>query len=109
MATRSPGRLELRIVSDPATLRDVRREVEAFAAACGCDPQCGNDVGLCVNEALANVMRHAYHGAADQPIVIEVEDIGAKIEVRIRDWGEAFDPAALKRREYDPLEPGGLG
>ena len=28
------------------------------------------DVGLCVNEALANVMRHAYGGATDRPIVI---------------------------------------
>jgi anti-sigma regulatory factor (Ser/Thr protein kinase) len=90
-------------------LRDVRRQIEDFAAARGCDSHCCDDLGLVANEALANVMRHAYHGATDQPIEIVVQDFGAKIELRIRDWGVPFDPAVLKRREYDPLEPGGLG
>jgi serine/threonine-protein kinase RsbW len=105
----SPVRLELNIVSDPANLREVRREVEQFAAEHGCDECCRNDIGLCVNEALANVMRHAYRGATDQPIGIQVEDLGDRVRVRIRDWGRSFDPAVLKDRPYDPLEPGGLG
>lgn len=108
----SSTRLELNINSDPATLHDVRTRIESFAANCGCDARCCEDVGLCVNEALANIMRHAYRGAIDQPIAIEVEDAGQRVIVRIRDWGRSFDPAAVlanREREYDPLEPGGLG
>lgn len=104
-------RLELKINSDPATLHEVRTRIEAFVAECGCRKKCCDDVGLCINEALANVMRHAYRGATDQPIVIEVEDAADQVRIRIRDWGRSFDPAILKDRDrvYDPLEPGGLG
>lgn len=105
----SSKRLELKIASDPATLHDVRLQIETFVAGCGGEKQCCDDVGLCLNEALANVMRHAYRGATDQPIVIEVEDIGDQVRILIRDWGRSFDPAVLKDRQHDPLQPGGLG
>jgi serine/threonine-protein kinase RsbW len=105
----SPDRLELKINSDPATLRDVRKALEEYAARHGGDECCQNDIGLCVNEALANVMRHAYRGVKDQPIEVSIEDVGERLVIRLRDWGQPFDPAVLKDRKYDPLEPGGLG
>jgi len=105
----SPKQLQLKINSDPATLQEVRKTLEDFAAQHGGDESCQNDIGLCVNEALANVMRHAYRGAKDQPIEISIEDAGARLVIRLRDWGQSFDPAVLKDRKYDPLEPGGLG
>jgi anti-sigma regulatory factor (Ser/Thr protein kinase) len=105
----SGNRIKMSIVSDPMALKDARLTAEAFAAAKGGDQQCCFDLGLCINEALANVMRHAYRGAKDRPIEIEVEDSGDQLIVRIRDWGEKFDPKILDNREYDPHTPGGLG
>ena len=29
--------------------------------------------------------------------------------VSIRDWGNGVDPSTMPCREYDPLEPGGVG
>src|SRR5215212_368596 len=66
----NPPALRLKITSDPATLASTRRAVEMFAAQCGFDETARGEIGLVINEALANVMRHAYQGATDQPIEV---------------------------------------
>ena len=98
------------IRSDPANIAAVRHAVEALAGEVGLDEREVGDVGLCVNEALANVMRHAYGGAADRPIVIRAwREDAAGLVVTIRDWGSGVDPASIPPKPYDPCEPGGLG
>src|SRR3954464_6628241 len=68
-----PNRIELNINSDPTNLAAARTTVEQFAQSQGdFDDKAVNEIGLVVNEALANVMRHAYRGATDQPIRITV-------------------------------------
>jgi anti-sigma regulatory factor (Ser/Thr protein kinase) len=73
VSTQNPGRLELKITSDPANLRHVRISVEEFAVAAGMTLDECNAIGLAVNEALANVIRHGYGGAKDQPILVTAE------------------------------------
>ena len=97
------------IPSDPSAIAPVRRSVERVATSVGMDERAAADVGLCVNEALANVMRHAYGGATDRPIAVSCHCQGDELVVTIRDWGNGVNPADLPPRPYDPLEPGGLG
>ncbi|MGE5608727.1 MAG: ATP-binding protein [Bacillota bacterium] len=101
--------VEWRIVSHPANLAVVRRGVEALAGQHGFDLQSRDEIGLCVNEALANVIRHAYRGAVDQPIVITVTCLNEAIQITIRDWGNGIDPLDQPAGEYDPLQGGGVG
>ncbi len=105
--------LSLRFQSDPATLAPVRLEVEALAAGLGFEEDGVFKIGLCVNEALANVIRHAYGNATDRPIELTAEPITspAGIRIRIRDWGCGVDPLTLPKNQVpkDPLNPGGLG
>jgi anti-sigma regulatory factor (Ser/Thr protein kinase) len=101
-------RLRLEITSDPIHLAPVRRAVEAFSTAAGFDETAVGEIGLCVNEALANVTRHAYAGATDRPILIEGQFENGQIEIKIRDWGNGRDPSVVPPKE-DPLIPGGLG
>ncbi len=104
------GRLELRIDSDPATLAPTRKTLEAFTLACGLGEKAAQDVGLCLNEVLANVMRHAYGGRTDRPIVITAErGENDGVTVNVRDWGNGVDPSMLPRDSYNPLTPGGVG
>jgi serine/threonine-protein kinase RsbW len=106
----TPTKLELRIASDPARLAEVRKAVESFATGRGLDATAAGELGLCVNEALANVMRHAYAGRKDRPIVVAADERGAGcVCVTIRDWGNGVDPSTLPRPKYDPLTPGGVG
>ena len=118
-----PGGLRLEVPADPAALAEVRRAVEAYAAQAGFDPKAVGDVGLCVNEAMANVIRHAYRGAGARPILITADYLPpaggraggpadcepARLRVTIRDWGSGLNPSSLPAREHDPCTPGGLG
>jgi anti-sigma regulatory factor (Ser/Thr protein kinase) len=101
--------VDVTIQSDPANIAAVRRAVEEAAASAGLDERSVAEVGLCVNEALANVMRHAYGGATDRPIWLAAHSQDGGLVVTIRDWGNGVNPASLPPKPFDPLEPGGLG
>jgi anti-sigma regulatory factor (Ser/Thr protein kinase) len=117
-----PQPLELRLSNDPAEIAPARRAIEAFCTAHGLGAHATCEVGLCLNEALANVIRHAYGGASGQPILVTGEWLerapasadersypAGAVRVTIRDWGSGINPAALQTKPHDPLEPGGLG
>jgi anti-sigma regulatory factor (Ser/Thr protein kinase) len=114
---RTDCRVELKFASDPSTLRPVRLELEQFAQEMGVGNELVDRMGLVLNEALANVMRHGYGGARDKPIVVTFEcrgeAAGKELEIRIRDWARPFDPAKLPadppKPDPDTIKPGGLG
>lgn len=102
-------RLVLNVTSDPANLAPTRRACEAFCRGLGLDDAACADVGLCVNEAMANVTRHAYGGATDRPVSVVAEAIETGVRITIRDWGSGVNPLAAPSKCRDPLQPGGLG
>ena len=111
-ALRRPAGLRLQVDSDPARLGEVRKAVEAFAAAAGFSERAVADLGLSVNEAMANVIRHAYSGAENRPIVVtaDLDDLDAvQVRVKIRDWGNGVNPMDRPPPPFDPTRPGGLG
>jgi serine/threonine-protein kinase RsbW len=104
------GRLEMKLTSDPANIAAVRHAVEDLGCRkVGLDQSAAGEVGLCVNEALANVMRHAYEGATGKPIVVTAQCQEDALVVTIRDWGNGVNPATVPHPPFDPLKPGGLG
>ena len=110
--TTSPRRLELKVTSHPADLAPVRKAIESFAASHRFDEKSVAEIGLVVNEAIANIIRHAYRGKQDRPVHVVAavdERDGGTIVITLRDWGSGVDPTTLPKREYDPLEPGGVG
>jgi anti-sigma regulatory factor (Ser/Thr protein kinase) len=121
-ATHAGDRLVLNVTSDPANLGPVRRACEAFCRRQGLDEAAAGDVGLCVNEAMANVTRHAYGGATDRPVAVVAEAVDAigsavpdgspaarSVRIVMRDWGNGVNPLMLPPKPPDPLQPGGLG
>jgi serine/threonine-protein kinase RsbW len=105
----SPPPLRLKITSDPATLASTRRAVEMFAAQCGFDETARGEIGLVINEALANVIRHAYQGATDQPIEVSAQKTESGMSLSVRDWGLGVNPMDLPQKKHDPMRPGGVG
>lgn len=106
---RSSDKLDLKFSSSPANVSTVRKSIEQFCQATGLDATACEEVGLVVNEALANVMRHAYAGAEDRPVEVSVQHKDGGVQIDIRDWGSGVDPTCLCRPEPDPLTPGGIG
>jgi anti-sigma regulatory factor (Ser/Thr protein kinase) len=103
----APRPLRLNITSDPANLALVRHACEDYCQRCGLSSAATADVGLCVNEAMANITRHAYAGAHDKPVELNGWCDAGGVHVSIRDWGSGELPEPREKR--DPLTPGGLG
>ena len=109
----TPLRLELNLTSDTSHLADTRRTVERFATSCGFDGDATDQIGLCVNEAIANVIRHAYDGTPGRPIHLSAEATGEpdwpSIRIVLRDWGNGKCPVWKPAKCPEALEPGGVG
>ena len=109
MARSDTTSLDLQLRSDPACIAPARQAVEEFCTLVGLDAHAIAEVGLCVNEAIANIIRHAYDGASDRPIHLTAVADDGKVTVRLRDWGKGVNPHAVAKPKRDPLRPGGLG
>src|SRR5688572_18019028 len=105
----NPLPLRLKITSDPATLASTRRAVEMFAAQCGFDETARGEIGLVINEALANVIRHAYQGATDQPIEVSAQKTDGGMSLSVREWGLRVNHLEVPQKKHDPLRPRGIG
>ena len=108
---KTPSRaLRLNVTSDPAYLATVRRACEAFCVEWGLGEAAAGDVGLVVNEAMANITRHAYAGATDKPVSVtgQWDAASQSVKINLRDWGSGFNPASVQPKQ-DPTKPGGLG
>jgi anti-sigma regulatory factor (Ser/Thr protein kinase) len=109
MNASASDKLDLNILSDPANVSAVRVSIEQFCQAAGLDEPATQEVGLVVNEALANVIRHAYGGAKDKPVRITAVRQGQGVQITIRDWGSGFDPSVCQLPKRDVWTPGGVG
>jgi anti-sigma regulatory factor (Ser/Thr protein kinase) len=109
MSDTTPTNLSMQIRSDPAELGQIRRQMEAIAAGAGLSEEQVARVVLAVDEALTNVIRHAYDGRPDGRINIAIRAGGGELRIVIRDYGRAVDPARIHSRDLDDVRPGGLG
>lgn len=101
--------LMIKTTSTPAELAPVRRQIEQFCREVGFDDRAVGEIGLCVNEAMANIIRHAYRGHEDKPIEVGASMTDGMLAVTLRDWGEGLAPGPLPAMKHDPMHPGGLG
>jgi anti-sigma regulatory factor (Ser/Thr protein kinase) len=95
--------------SDPRYLPVVRGAVGALAAAMGWDESDCRAITLALDEALANIIRHAYHNRTDGPIELEFRESAEGLEIVLLDNGEAPDRTKICARAIACDQPGGLG
>ena len=110
MSTASPGlHVRFAIPSDPRYLPIVRGTVGPLAAAIGWDEDECRAITLAVDEAITNVIRHAYHNRRDCVIDMECRESADGMEIILLDNGEAPDKSKICARELGCAQPGGLG
>lgn len=95
--------------SDPEMLRSVRRKVTAIASDVGFDEDARGRLVLAVDEAVANVIRHAYGGCCDGRFELSVWLDADALRFELRDWAAPVDPERIKPRDLSECRPGGLG
>jgi anti-sigma regulatory factor (Ser/Thr protein kinase) len=101
--------IKIAVPSDPRYLPVVRGAIGPLAAAMGWDEASCLEITLAVDEAITNVIRHAYHNRADGRIELECRECADGLEITLLDQGEAPDPAKICARELGAAQPGGLG
>src|SRR5437899_1249945 len=95
--------------SDVRYLPVVRGAVGNLASAVGWEEADCRAIALAVDEALANVIRHAYHNRTDGLIELECKESGDGLEFVLLDRGDAPDLSKICAREIGCDQPGGLG
>jgi anti-sigma regulatory factor (Ser/Thr protein kinase) len=97
---------DLRHLADMRTLvGDICRQVWELPG----DSTGIEELQLAVNEAAANIIRHAYQGAADQRIEVVIEGSAEEVTVTLLHHGRDFDPEAAPPPAFDGSRMGGFG
>ena len=109
--------LRMELQSNPAMLCVVRSAVTRLTERLGFpEPEC-RAVVRAVDEALTNIIRHAYRGQTGRPIEASFRSIRARrdggqqpaLEILLEDEGVKVDRAKLRGRRLEDVRPGGLG
>jgi anti-sigma regulatory factor (Ser/Thr protein kinase) len=101
--------LKLVMPSDPRYLPVVRGVIRPLTEAMGWDESDSLAITLALDEALANVIRHAYHSRADGRIELECRENDDGLEITMLDQGDAPDKAKICSRAVGCDQVGGLG
>ncbi|MBI3695546.1 MAG: ATP-binding protein [Acidobacteria bacterium] len=104
-----PHRVELKISSDPRWLRTVRAMMQEVSREVGFTERERCDIMIAVDEALANVMKHAYKGDPNGPVSLSCIAEDGRLEIVLCDQGEACDPKNLEPPPPEEMRVGGRG
>jgi anti-sigma regulatory factor (Ser/Thr protein kinase) len=101
--------LKLVVPSDPRFLSIARHAVSEVGAICGLSVEVCQGLTLAVDEALANVIRHAYKNRYDQDIELDCQVNAERIVFRLLDQGEPPDPARICGQPLNEVSLSGRG
>jgi len=103
----------MRLFSLPCSLPVVRAALGQMCRMIGFGDASIGGIVISVDEAMANIIKHAYGGAKDKDIDVELlpfeQANGAGVRITLRDYGPGVDPAQIKPRNLEDVVPGGLG
>ncbi len=101
--------VDLTFHSCPSRLKEVRDRVRELCARSGCETELSRKLVLVIDEAVANVMRHAYRGRKDREIRLRIRRDGNRLVFSLHDYAEPIDFSCIKPRDLSECRPGGLG
>lgn len=101
--------VSLTVPSHPRYLYTVRSLLYPLAVAAGFPKKAARHIVLAVDEACANIIKHAYQGDHGKTITVTVRDEHDRFIVTLRDYGKKVDRSRIAPRALDDVRPGGLG
>lgn len=109
VAASGPLKFQMKLASDPRLLAVVRGTVAQLAEALGFEASECRKITLAVDEALSNVMRHAYRNECNHEIELTCRAQDDFLEFTFIDRGEPADPARICSHPLDKVALGGRG
>src|SRR5579863_1732976 len=109
--------LKLELRSHPTLLCVIRGALQPLMEMLGFSDESTRAIIRAVDEAVANIMKHSYHGRLDQPIEVYCNRLQRRangetelgVEILLFDCGPAVDTTKIQPRPLDEIRPGGLG
>ena len=101
--------LSLTVPSQADRLKLVRTMVFETARFSGCGEDISHEIVLAVDEALQNIIRHAYKNTGNGDIDISIHRGDSRLVIVIRDYADTVNTAEVRSRDIDDIRPGGLG
>ena len=95
--------------SDPRLLCVVRAAIGELGSVFGLPDEDCREMTLAVDEALANIIRHAYKSRLDQQIELNCRARADRLEFTIFDRGEPADPSRICAQPLDAVTLSGRG
>ncbi len=105
----APPLLRIEFPARAESLAEVRAAVQRALASQHIDARIAARIVLAIDEACANIIRHAYRGCGDGRIALRIERHRERLRFRLRDRAPAVDPGCVKPRDLSECRPGGLG
>ncbi len=105
----APPLLRMEFAARAESLAEVRAAVHRALLTLTLDARDVARIVLAIDEACANVIRHAYRDCNDSRIELRIERRRERLRFRLRDHAPAVDPGCLKPRDLSECRPGGLG
>ncbi len=104
---------ELRVEATLENLRKVSDFVRDIGQRLRLTEEALFDIDLAVEEASANIVRHAYRSGQARDILLRVETTDEVVRIPLTDWGLPFDAESVRPFDVDaPVETrakGGMG
>ncbi|MCD4813137.1 ATP-binding protein [bacterium] len=108
-----PKELVFKLPSAAEKLSLVRRKIRRFAESYRLSTEVIDHVELAVDEAVSNVIQHAYSRKKDGIIQIRVWKEPKKIIIAVRDYGKNYKPTPVSeatiKRVMKKFSRGGMG
>jgi len=101
--------IQVDIPSRPDRLKLVRNTVTQVGELCEYDRDVIYDLVIAIDEALQNVIRHAYGNSPNGEIKITISRTKKKFVVHILDYADSINVKKVKPRDLNDIKPGGLG
>lgn len=84
-------------------LGSIRDQIRGFAQRCRFSKEAINEIELAVDEAVANVILHAYAPAREGLLEIRAKLDRGVLSIAIRDFGKSFKPRPLTAQEVKKI------
>ncbi len=101
--------VDVSLPAQPGRMKQLRSLVGEAAEQAGFLENDRDDIVLAVNEAFANIIKHAYHFDPDGEVRLVVFRTETALTVELHDDAESIDRSTVKSRSLDDISPGGLG
>ena len=101
--------IKMELQSDPELMQVVRSAVQECASMANFNDEDCRMITLAVDEALTNIIRHAYGNRHNQTIRMMCNRNDRELEFILEDSGTPADLAKIRSKPLGEMRPGGLG